>query len=73
MATATETQVKDPVCGMEISPAQAASRTDFEGATFYFCSDSCRVATAQKALAHLGKDKIVFREITDSFIVKDQI
>ena len=42
MATATQTKVKDPVCGMEIEPSQAASRRDFDGATYYFCSADCR-------------------------------
>lgn len=31
---------KDPVCGMEVVPDASRSK-DFEGATFYFCSDSC--------------------------------
>ena len=42
MTTATETKVKDPVCGMEINPAQAAGQREFGGATYYFCSDSCQ-------------------------------
>ncbi len=35
------TRVKDPVCGMEIEPSQAAAREDHEGQTFYFCSHGC--------------------------------
>ena len=42
MTTATETKVKDPVCGMEINPAQAAGQRDCSDATYYFCSDSCQ-------------------------------
>lgn len=42
MATATQTKVKDPVCGMELSSAQAAGHRDYGGATYYFCSDSCQ-------------------------------
>ena len=32
----------DPVCGMEIEEAQAPAKTEFEGRTYYFCSESCR-------------------------------
>jgi len=42
MATTTATKVKDPVCGMEINPAQAAGQRDYDGATYFFCSDSCQ-------------------------------
>lgn len=33
--------VHDPVCGMNIMPAEAAGSYDFEGATYYFCSATC--------------------------------
>lgn len=33
--------VKDPVCGMEIRPADAAATEVHEGRTFYFCSQLC--------------------------------
>jgi Cu+-exporting ATPase len=33
--------VKDPVCGMEIDPATAAASEEYEGRTYYFCSESC--------------------------------
>jgi|ERR1019366_9242547 YHS domain-containing protein len=45
MATAHETvpaqQVVDPVCGMTIDPADAVGHAEYEGKTYYFCSDSC--------------------------------
>ena len=34
-------KVKDPVCGMEIRPEDAAATEEHEGRTFYFCSSSC--------------------------------
>ena len=34
-------KVKDPVCGMEIRPEQAAAKEEHEGRTFYFCSQGC--------------------------------
>jgi YHS domain-containing protein len=36
--------VKDPVCGMEINPDQAAASEEHDGQTFYFCSEHCRQA-----------------------------
>jgi Cu+-exporting ATPase len=33
--------VKDPVCGMDIDPATAATSAEYEGQTFYFCSQGC--------------------------------
>jgi membrane fusion protein, copper/silver efflux system len=36
---------KDPACGMDLEPgdAKAAGRTsDYDGTTYYFCSDSCK-------------------------------
>jgi Cu+-exporting ATPase len=32
----------DPVCGMDVDEAQPPATTEFEGRTYYFCSDSCR-------------------------------
>ncbi len=32
----------DPVCGMQVQTAHAAGRVDYDGETFYFCSDRCR-------------------------------
>jgi Cu+-exporting ATPase len=37
----TMATVKDPVCGMEIDPATAATSEEYEGTTYYFCSMSC--------------------------------
>ncbi|MGE0652290.1 MAG: YHS domain-containing protein, partial [Alphaproteobacteria bacterium] len=32
----------DPVCGMEVDPASARYRSEFEGQTYYFCSGGCQ-------------------------------
>ena len=47
------TTVKDPVCGMEIDPATAAASEEFDGQTYYFCSESChrRFAAAPEQFA----------------------
>lgn len=34
--------VKDPVCGMDVEPSQAAARMEYRGQTYYFCSQSCQ-------------------------------
>ena len=31
----------DPICGMTVEPAVAAGRHDYEGTTYYFCSQHC--------------------------------
>jgi YHS domain-containing protein len=34
--------VKDPVCGMEIDPNEAAGTSEYEGTTYYFCAEGCK-------------------------------
>lgn len=36
--------VKDPVCGMTIEDSDAVATSEYEGATYYFCSQSCKNA-----------------------------
>ncbi|MBB2955251.1 Cu+-exporting ATPase [Bifidobacterium commune] len=38
---ASANTVKDPVCGMMIDPKTAAASQDYNGKTYYFCSDNC--------------------------------
>jgi Cu+-exporting ATPase len=33
---------KDPVCGMDVNPEQAAGTSEYQGQTYYFCSPSCK-------------------------------
>jgi YHS domain-containing protein len=33
---------KDPVCGMQIDTSDAVGQSDFEGRTYYFCSEDCK-------------------------------
>src|SRR5215813_15206264 len=37
----TRATVKDPVCGMQVSPERAAAREEYEGRTYHFCATSC--------------------------------
>jgi Cu+-exporting ATPase len=36
--------VTDPVCGMRIDSEEAAGTADYQGTTYYFCSQSCHDA-----------------------------
>jgi P-type Cu+ transporter len=42
MTTDATKLTKDPVCGMTVDPQSAAGQSEFGGATFYFCSGSCK-------------------------------
>jgi YHS domain-containing protein len=33
---------KDVVCGMQVDPAKAAGTSQYNGQTYYFCSQSCK-------------------------------
>ena len=35
-------QAKDPVCGMSVTMSAEARQADYDGETFYFCSDNCQ-------------------------------
>lgn len=34
--------VRDPVCGMQIKREDAAHSSDYQGQTYYFCSQRCK-------------------------------
>ena len=33
---------RDPVCNMEIDEQSAAGRSQYQGQTYYFCTQSCK-------------------------------
>ena len=35
---------KDPVCGMDVDPATAKHKSEYQGQTYYFCAPGCRKA-----------------------------
>lgn len=35
------TDPKDPVCGMVVMPESAEGKAEYQGKTYYFCSDQC--------------------------------
>ncbi|MCA1712256.1 MAG: permease [Actinobacteria bacterium] len=55
----------DPVCGMSVDPATAAS-ADHAGRTYYFCSDGCRSTFRADPLAHLtvARDPVCGMDVT---------
>jgi P-type Cu+ transporter len=36
-----ESRVIEPVCGMEVTPEDAAAAWPYAGTTYYFCSTGC--------------------------------
>jgi YHS domain-containing protein len=46
--------VIDPVCGMRIEPDDAVAHLDFEGSTYYFCSEACRDAFVEDPHRFVG-------------------
>ena len=38
---AASATVRDPVCGMDVNPKDAAGTLDYRGKTYFFCSPSC--------------------------------
>lgn len=34
--------VTDPVCGMQFDKQQAAGTSEYQGQTYYFCSQGCK-------------------------------
>jgi len=34
----------DPVCQMHVEPHKAAAKVEYQGVTYYFCSDGCHKA-----------------------------
>ncbi len=34
---------KDPVCGMEVDESNAKHTTEYEGTTYYFCCEHCKM------------------------------
>jgi YHS domain-containing protein len=50
------TMAKDPVCGMEVNPEQAAGQSEYQGQTYYFCSRSCKQQFDQNPERYTSQD-----------------
>lgn len=46
---------RDPVCGMQVSPGQAAAQMEHEGKTYYFYSESCHQKFMQNPRQYVGQ------------------
>lgn len=47
--------VKDPVCGMDVNPAEAAGTSEYQGQTYYFCSPGCKKAFDKEPAKYAGQ------------------
>lgn len=47
----------DPVCGMEVDPAQAAGSVEYKGETYYFCSPGCKRSFEKEPEKYLNKSE----------------
>lgn len=46
--------VEDPVCGMRIESEEAAGTIEYEGKTYYFCSQPCHDAFQADPSAYMA-------------------
>ena len=51
------TTAHDPVCGMDIDPATAAGKSEYQAQTYYFCSLGCKKSFDREPEKHLGKEQ----------------
>ena len=47
--------VHDPVCGMDIDPATAAGKSEYNGQTYYFCSAGCKKSFDKEPEKYVGQ------------------
>jgi xanthine dehydrogenase accessory factor len=47
-------EAKDPVCGMSVNPSKARRKSEYEGATFYFCCAGCKQAFDREPQRYLA-------------------
>lgn len=42
LALKANEDIKDPVCGMKVDQAKAQQKSEYQGTTYYFCSEGCK-------------------------------
>ncbi len=47
---------KDPVCGMEVKPSEAAGTVEYNSETYYFCAPGCKNAFEKNPEQFLTSD-----------------
>lgn len=50
-----ESELRDPVCGMTLKPAQIAFQENYQGRTYSFCSETCRRKFLADPAKYAGK------------------
>ena len=64
---------RDVVCGMQVDPAKAAARSEYNGKTYYFCSSSCKIKfeaireVARERITRTTKNRIVTTALRPAF------
>lgn len=48
---------KDLVCGMDVDPETAAGKSEFQGETYYFCSQGCKKAFDKEPEKYIAQSK----------------
>jgi Cu+-exporting ATPase len=46
---------KDPVCGMQVDEKTAASKSEYKGQTYFFCSPGCKKSFDQDPEKYVSK------------------
>ena len=46
---------RDPVCGMQVDPRNAAATMEYQSQTYYFCSEDCRQKFMQNPAQYVGQ------------------
>ena len=56
--TVIQSGAKDPICGMNVSIANARYKAEFEGKTFYFCCASCKQTFEREPTRYLAHGSV---------------
>ena len=48
---------RDVVCGMQVDPAKAAGKSDYNGKTYYFCAVTCKKKFDANPSQYAGKER----------------
>ncbi|SHF50157.1 YHS domain-containing protein [Caldanaerobius fijiensis DSM 17918] len=48
--------VKDPVCGMTVDEGKAPAKSEYNGKTYYFCSNHCKTEFDKDPAKYVKED-----------------
>lgn len=49
-------EIRDPVCGMEITNPNEAEKIEYRWETYYFCTTLCKIQFEQEPQKYINKD-----------------